>query len=208
MKVLLAIVVFLITALIFHSAILTQYAKFFTINNYTKGADAILILGGCADTRAKKSIELFRDGYADKILITHPASLEFDYKDIMVSDFGNLKNILKYENVEFEVVESINDGAKSTYDEARDLLRYIETNKLKRVIIVTDNFHTRRALLAFNKIIDSDSLQIEIAGAPNDVYDVTNWWKTERGLSAYISEFFKYILYLISNDNIKNIKAT
>jgi len=193
----------------FHPFILRSYAEFFTVNNYHKGADAALILGGSADTRAKKAIELLNDGIVDQILITHPKAAISEYENLIVSDFINLKQILEYEKVNYTVVEDINDGAKSTFDEAKDLIVFIKTHPLKRIIVVTDNFHTRRAKYAFDKIFKKSDCKtiIEIAGAPNQIYNENNWWKTERGLNAYVSEFFKYILYHLNDDDIEGIKT-
>ncbi|MEN8136994.1 MAG: YdcF family protein [Bacteroidota bacterium] len=189
--------------------LLKSYADFFSINNYSRGADAILILGGSADSRAKKSVELLNNDYAKKILITEPAAPIREYQEIWVSEFDNLRRILKYEKIPYEVVPNFNGGARSTFDEAKDLLKYLETTPLKKVIIVTDSFHTRRAKYAFDKVfIDSNCKTIiEIAGAKNDIYDETNWWKSERGLNAYVSEFFKYIIYITTNNGIEGVSA-
>ena len=198
-----------ITIVSIHPVILRSYAEFFTVNNYHKGADAVLILGGSADTRAKKSIELLHNGFIDEILITHPRPPIKEYENIFVSDFENLKQILEYEKVNYTIVEDINDGAKSTFDEARDLILFLEDNPLERVIIVTDNFHTRRAKYAFDKIFEKSDCKtiIEIAGAPNQIYDEKNWWKTERGLNAYVSEGFKYLIYLVIDNDIEGIET-
>ena len=201
-----------ITTLLFisiHPILLRSYAEFFTQNNYHKGANAVLILGGSADTRAKKSIELYKNGFADEILITHPHPPIKEYENIVISDFANLKQILEFENTSYKIVEDPNGGAKSTFDEARDLIHYLKQHPMERVIIVTDNFHTRRAKYAFDKIFKKTNCKtiIEIAGAPNQIYNESNWWKTERGLNAYVSEGFKYIIYLISDNNIEGIKS-
>ena len=190
-----------------HSFLLRSYASFFSVNNYKKGADAILILGGSADTRAKKSIELLNYGYSTNILITQPAPPIKEYQKLWVSDFDNLKTILAFEKVKYKVVPSINGGAKSTFDEARDLLKYSEKYNLKRIIIVTDIFHTRRAKYAFDQVFKKSNCIIEIAGASNEIYDETNWWKTERGLNAYVSEIFKLTIYLISDNSLEGIKS-
>lgn len=192
-----------------HPFLLSSYAKFFTVNNFKTNADAVLILGGSADTRSKKAVSLFRDGFAKRILITHPAPPVKEYENIYISDFENLKRILDFENVPYTIVDNANGGAKSTFDEARDLIQFLKQYPLNRIIVVTDNFHTRRTKYAFDKVFSKSSCKtiIEIAGAENQIYDETNWWKTERGLSAYVSEGFKYIIYLVSDNNIKGVKA-
>ena len=207
--ILISFITLTITIVSIHPFLLQSYAKFFTIINYHKGANAALILGGSADTRAKKAIELYQNGYANEIFIMQPKPPIKEYENIMVSDFVNLKQILEYEKVDYTVVEDINGGAKSTFDEAKDLIIFLEDKPLERVIIVTDNFHTSRAKYAFDKVFEKSECKtiIEIAGAPNQVYNETNWWKTERGLNAYVSEGFKYLIYLVSDNNIEGIET-
>ena len=52
----------------------------------------------------------------------------------------------------WEVIPSLSGGATSTFDEAEDALYYAGEKGWKRIIIVTDEFHTRRAHYAFKKI--------------------------------------------------------
>ena len=56
--------------------------------------------------------------------------------------------ILLNVSVGFESVPSLRGGATSTFDEAHDLLAFCIKEKLKHLILVTDSFHTRRALYA------------------------------------------------------------
>ena len=53
-----------------YRSILTAYAKFFTVNNATPGADVIVVLSGGKDTRIPHALKLFEEGYAPEILLT------------------------------------------------------------------------------------------------------------------------------------------
>ena len=52
-----------------------------------------------------------------------------------------------------------------TFDEAEDALVLGKREKWKRIIIVTDEFHTRRAHLAFQKVFDGSEIEVQVAGA-------------------------------------------
>ena len=67
----------------------------------------------------------------------------------------------------------------------------------KRIIIVTDEFHTRRALLGFERVFQDSGLEVQVAGAANEIFDSGNWWKSDRGILAYLNEAIKYPVYLI-----------
>lgn len=210
-----ALVIMWIVALfaIFYGDILTSYAKFFSVDNAKKGADSILILAGNSYPRTSKAMELLNDGYAKNILITTPKeeSIKDKYRDLFkFSDSQITKEILKRENIEPIRIKSLKDGATSTFDEAYDLVNYLKTNPLKRVILVTDSFHSRRALYAFEKVFELNNIEtkLEISSAQNEFFNEQNWYKTEEGLNAYISEFFKFIIYILNSTNLKGIEES
>ena len=55
-------------------------------------------------------------------------------------------------DIPWEVIPNRDGGATSTFDEAVDVLSFAKLRNWKRIIIVTDFFHTRRALHAFGKV--------------------------------------------------------
>lgn len=46
----------------YYPFLLTTYAEFFTVNNATKGADAIVVLSGNIETRFPRAVQLFKEG--------------------------------------------------------------------------------------------------------------------------------------------------
>ena len=111
-------------------------------------------------------------------------------------------------SVGFESVPSLKGGATSTFDEAHDLLAFCVKEKLKHLILVTDSFHTRRALYAFKKVFkDKDrDIKIEVAASQNEIFNEDNWWRSDRGISAYILEPLKFIVYFFGSQNVSFIQ--
>jgi uncharacterized SAM-binding protein YcdF (DUF218 family) len=138
-------------------------------------------LSGGLVTRIPKALELYEKG-AEKI-----------------SQALNIQ-------VEFEVVPSLKGGATSTFDEAYDLLAFCSKEKLKHLIIVTDSFHTRRALYAFKKVFQGSGVNVEASAAPNEIYSEENWWHSDKGISAYLLESVKFAVYLLSSKNVSYIQ--
>ena len=106
----------------------------------------------------------------------------------------------------FEVVPSLRKGATSTFDEAHDLLAFCTKEDLKHLIIVTDAFHTRRALYAFKKVFRESNIEIEVSAAKNDLFNEENWWWSDFGISVYVLEPIKFFVYLLTNQNTSFIK--
>jgi uncharacterized SAM-binding protein YcdF (DUF218 family) len=195
--------------LIFSESLLTSYAKTFTVNNATKGADLIFILGGNPKTRPAKAVELVKDGYSDRIAMTYIKDKAVKYQEYFVKEEQLTSNILQSEDLNLTMISCIKeDGATSTFDEAYSLARYVKKQNLKHIIIVTDAFHTRRALYAFKKIFRLQGLNIKLesAAAYNNVYFENNWWKTEKGLRAYIIEPIKFFFYVFNSRNLKSTR--
>ncbi len=67
------------------------------------------------------------------------------------------------------MVPSLKGGATSTFfEEACDLLQFCGKENLKHLIIVTDSFHTRRALYAFKKVFLGSNVNVEASIASNE----------------------------------------
>ncbi len=193
----------------YSASILNTYAGWFQIDNPSKGADAILILSGGVETRPQHAAKLVREGYSDTLLITQTRALSGEHTDIIVHENVLSRAILAKNGLEAVTVPSLKSGATSTFDEAYDLVAFMQERPMSRIIIVTDAFHTSRAYYAFRKILDRCGLNhvvIEMAAAPNDVFHNGNWWRTERGITAYILEPIKHLFYRFNSSNAENIK--
>lgn len=192
----------------YYPSLLTAYAEFFSVANGTRGADAIIVLSGGIATRLPRAIALYKDGYASRILFTETRRPNKTVKKIICNEKDNAEAILLFFNVQQSVtiIPSLKGGATSTFDEAYDTLTYSVKNHFRRIIIVTDNYHTRRSLYAFEKVFKGAPITVEVMGASNDIFNASNWWRTDRGIEAYFLEPLKYIVYSMSSRNIPFIK--
>jgi uncharacterized SAM-binding protein YcdF (DUF218 family) len=194
--------------LYYHVSLLTSYAEFFTVHTATRGADAIVVLSGGIETRLPRAITLYKDGYAPRILMTQERPVNALAAQLPCSNTDKAQALLRmlHADCELTIVPSQKGGATSTFDEAYDLKDWARKNSYKRIIIATDDFHTRRAAYAFTKVFKGTHIDVEAAGAPNDVFSEHNWWKSDLGLAAYILEGVKYSLYLATSQNVPIIK--
>jgi uncharacterized SAM-binding protein YcdF (DUF218 family) len=170
------LVLVLALVLIFRKPLLTGYARLFSVHTATKGADAIVCLSGGKTTRVPETLRLWNQGYALSIYLTDEKKMEL--------------------KATWETIPSLGDGATSTFDEAEDVLAYGKSKGWKRIIIVTDEFHTRRARYAFEKIFEDSGIEVEVAGAPNEVFSDDDWWQSDSGISCYVLETIKFPVYL------------
>ena len=189
----------LLFLIIFHSQLLTIYAGFFVVSNANPGADAIICLSGDRETRNPECLRLWKEGYAKRLFVTaeKPKNKEFNQLELSHLQFAQAVTKRMQLDAVWELLPSLTDGATSTFDEAADALAMAQREGWERIILVTDEFHTRRSLLAFQKVFEESSIEVEVAGAPNEVFGVDDWWKSDRGILAYFGETIKYPIYLL-----------
>ena len=155
-----------------------------------------------------KALELYEKGYGKRVLLTSERPLNSRVAHLFLTNEQKAEKISRALNVqvEFEVVPSLKGGATSTFDEAYDLLAFCSKEKLKHLIIVTDSFHTRRALYAFKKVFQGRNIKVEASAATNEIFNEENWWHSDHGISVYLLEPIKFAVYLLSNKNVSFIQ--
>ena len=201
-KVLTLLILFLVGfsfLLIFHSQLLTLYGTWFVVRNAQPGADAIICLSGDRETRTPECLRLWKDKFAPRLFVTQekPKNKEFNQLELSHLEFAEAVTKRMKLDAKWELLPSLSDGATSTFDEAEDALVLAKAEGWRRIILVTDEFHTRRSLLAFEKVFEGSEVEVQVAGAPNEVFGVDDWWKSDRGILAYFGETIKYPIYLL-----------
>jgi len=183
--------------------ILTSYAGYFTVNNATSGADAIVVLSGGRATRIPHALKLFDQGFATQLLLTDEKKRNFRFAHLFSSNEEIAQAMIEElkMHVQIKTVPSLKKGATSTFDEAYDLLKLSKMEGFNHLILVTDAFHTRRAYHAFKTVFEGSNIRLEMSASQNEIFNERNWWTSDQGISAYVLESIKYPVYLLSSKN-------
>ena len=200
--------VFFLSVFLLHPIILPEYARLFHKQSATKGADAIICLSGGRSTRVPESLRLWNLGYAKLLFVTAAKPINAEFHKLERSNLEFAQEVTKKMELDagWQILPSTTGGATSTFDEAEDSLVYGKKMKWKRIIIVTDEFHTKRAHYAFEKIFQDSGINVEVAGASNEVYSIEDWWKSDRGIMAYLGESIKFPVYFFSDSEPKVVR--
>jgi uncharacterized SAM-binding protein YcdF (DUF218 family) len=160
-------------------------------------ADAIFVLSGNPTDRAKEAAKLFASGFAPQIICTGE-SVPTLYEVINVKmDEATLSEIaLKKEKVDSNKIEVLHVGT-STREESHEILKYCKKHGMKKIIVVSDKFHTNRINYAFRSIFEKGEIEIILRGAPSTAYKENNWWAEEAGLLMVNNEYVKLLYYYI-----------
>ena len=158
-------------------------------------ADAIVVVsGGQTQSRAAKGIELFKQGYAPKIIFSGAAlddgpSNAFAMRDLALSEGVSAKNIL------------IDEKSQNTFENAVNSKTIIDELQAKKIILVTSPYHQRRANQTFEKELGTNYEVIGVS-AYDDRWSKSQWWR--RGFPLFISasELWK-LMYINITGNYK-----
>jgi uncharacterized SAM-binding protein YcdF (DUF218 family) len=83
--------------------------------------------------------------------------------------------------------------ADSTRDEAEVLANFVTEKKWTNVLLVTSNYHTRRARYVFRKIFPGN-VQLAVVSARDGDFDPQQWWQKRKSLRYFAREFFGMIV--------------
>jgi uncharacterized SAM-binding protein YcdF (DUF218 family) len=185
-----------ITLLVYLSAglWLPAMGRFLVWSQAVTPADvAVVLAGDPSGYRLTAAAELARRGIVPLVLVSGPPGIyginEADAAIRFITRRG-------YDARWF--APSYHD-ATSTKAEVQYLLRDLERRHVKRFVLVTSNFHTRRARRIVLEAIATRGLQMEIevmaSGDPN--YRVDSWWRSREGLKTAFYEWTKTVTSLV-----------
>ena len=153
-------------------------------------ADAIVVLAAGVG-RTRHAVDLFHQGYAPAVVFS-----DATYKDVGLACSSASLEAEDAQKLGLPAgAVIIADVAESTYDEAVNLRKLAREHGWHSLIVVTDPFHTRRAVRTFRTLLPGVTVQVSAASTPK--YDPARWWESEHGLLAVVNETAKLGFYWV-----------
>src|SRR5438445_8265894 len=118
----------------------------FLVVDEPRKSDVIMVLAGETDRRPARALELFDQGYASKIVIdvpTHARIYQWTQPELAQKYVEALPQA--------RVISICPITGLSTKAEAKDAARCFSQSGGRSVLLVTSDFHTRRALKIFRQ---------------------------------------------------------
>jgi uncharacterized SAM-binding protein YcdF (DUF218 family) len=164
--------------------ILRFMAESWIVEDADGTADALIVLGDdnfYAD-RATRAAELFREGKAP-IVVASGRRLR---------PMAGIAELMEHDLVERGVPKDkiirLAHDADSTREEAEALTKLAAQRKWHSVIVVTSNYHTRRARYIFHKVFPQ-AIEVHVASARNGDFDPQSWWEKRISIKELTREF-------------------
>jgi uncharacterized SAM-binding protein YcdF (DUF218 family) len=156
-------------------------------------ADLIVALGGGARERDQMAARLYKEGYADKILITgmwigskaglsyyqHPRSLFF------------LKQGIPAEALMFDGL------AINTHQETINIAALLKAQHWHSVLVVSDPPHIQRINYCLEALFKHNALSYRLIPSDIPSWHTGRWWQEPRWLFFCVSEAIKLVYYAL-----------
>lgn len=159
--------------------------KMLVVNDLER-SDVILVLAGETEVRPARGVELLDQGYARTVVIDVPAGVNvFGFSEV------DLARQYAQKLPEAASVHICPIWGLSTRAEADDAAKCLAGESGKRVLIVTSDFHTRRAVSTFRRAIPG--FQFGVAGAYDEAQFGVRWWTHRQWAKTLVDEWLRLI---------------
>jgi uncharacterized SAM-binding protein YcdF (DUF218 family) len=179
--------------------ILRGLGDFLVVRDDPSQADVIFLLNGDPNTRPFEAARLFRQGLASQVLIARAEDSPLSRAGVVPNTTDLCIEALKKTGVPNDRIVQIRPPVRvtSTFDEARALNEYVSANRIRRVIVVTSSFHTRRARWIIGRQIQGTGATLLMWPVEDPKYGPSNWWTKEDGLIGLQNEYVKLLYYAV-----------
>ncbi|MBV9611068.1 MAG: YdcF family protein, partial [Acidobacteriaceae bacterium] len=138
--------------------------------------------------RILTAAQLAQAGYAPYVIVDGPKSLLGNESDATIQ-YAVGKG---YAQSQFRPLP-LPDAVRSTRAEADFVGRSLKERRIDKILLVTSNYHTRRAAQLFRR--SNPKLQIVVIAAPDPNFTPSTWWKSREGQKTFALEWMKTIAY-------------
>ena len=180
--------------------VLPPLARWLDVGGRPRKAAYVLILGGAPRIRPFVAAEILHAGLAERALISHVKSPHDDLGDLLPPDHELCRRVLLQSGIAAEKVSFLGHDQRTTYDEAGALARFLAAEPDARVLIVTNDFHTRRARWIFTRLLGARADAVSFISAPSERFQADNWWRSEEGLEFIVGENLRFLFYVLWYD--------
>jgi hypothetical protein len=162
----------------------------FLVLDSPRPSDVILVLAGETDRRPERALQLLAQGYGRRIVLDVPTNAK-------IYEFTQIQLAQKY-------VQDLPQGALvsicpidglSTKDESKDAEKCLAREGGKSVLIVTSDFHTRRALSVFRRELPGH--EYSVAAAQDGEQFGVRWWTHRQWAKTLVNEWLRLIWWEI-----------
>jgi hypothetical protein len=158
----------------------------FLVVDAPRPSDVILVLAGETNRRPARAFELLAQGYAPRIVLDVPTNAKlYEFTQIQLAE-KYIQDMPQGAAVTICPIDGL-----STKDESRDAEKCLARVGGRTVLLVTSDYHTRRALSVFRRELPGH--RYSVAAARDDEQFGPRWWMHRQWAKTFVDEWLRLI---------------
>lgn len=192
-----------ILLIIFSKDILTTAGRWLVVSDAPSHSDAIVVLNTGVEIypRLIQAAELYRAGYADKIVINGNRKTSV-LRGLEKKGFqgccdwyeDSIRILVLLGVPRHKIIPVSAEDAYDTVSEANIVGKEIIEAGIARIILATSKYHTRRARFIWQNMYP-ERLSVSVVPASSDIFDPQGWWRDGKQIRWVLSEYGAWVYY-------------
>ena len=150
----------------------------------SKADIAVVFAGDERGNRILTAAQLVRDGYVPTVLVSGPSGFYGNYECELAIPFAVNRGFPE------SYFRHFHGDYTNTADEAVAVIAQLRRENVKKVLVVTSGYHTRRTFRYFAHV---DGIEAHMVAAPDTYANHGTWWRHREGRKTIFLEWAKTI---------------
>jgi hypothetical protein len=165
---------------------LAAKAGSFLVVEAPRPSDVILVLAGETDRRPERALQLLAQGYGRRVVLDVPTNVKlYEFTQIQLAQ-KYVQDLPQRASISVCPIDGL-----STKDESKDVQKCLAREGGKSVLIVTSDYHTRRALSVLRREVPEQ--EYSVAAARNPEHFGARWWTDRQWAKTFVDEWLRLI---------------
>ena len=170
---------------------LAREAGFWLVLDNPQKADLVVVLAGETEQRPARGLQMLAQGLAPRMLLDAPAATQIYHRSQLELAQQYLAGLPDASKLSVCPIAGL-----STKDEARDVARCLADpaaglSGTRHILLVTSDFHTRRALAIFRHEVRG--VEFSSAAAYDPAQYGSKWWQHRQWAKTFFDECVRLI---------------
>ena len=159
--------------------------------------DAAVVLQGSTEgvkVRVAGAIGLLQQGVTEHILLSIPPTTFWD-EPTQPAAYAYLERTYSTKAAQRVLFCTVGPGVNSTEGEAQSLYRCIHESGWNSIVVVTSNYHSRRARMLWRRMLrqQNSGIQFCLYQISDSEFQPQGWWHTRLYAKTWFFEFTKLV---------------
>ncbi|MEN3337301.1 MAG: hypothetical protein V7647_977 [Acidobacteriota bacterium] len=174
--------------------------RYLVVEQPLEHADAIVVLAGAHAERWLEAVDLFRDGWAPRIVLSRGRIEDAEARLVALGvrfpqDAELVRDAMLQMHVPPAAILMLPESLDNTAQEAASSRRMAIASGWRRIIVVTSKYHSRRASYAFEREFRGTPVHVVVRTTRYDPSMPARWWTTRADVRYVTSELQKLAVY-------------